>query len=333
METSLFNRVQATLLAVATAALFVLAVLNVKEEHEFAQPDDGIWWREAANGLQADRVLPNGPGQVAGIHVGDLLTSAATCYPGSQESLAPFQQSLPQNSCADRPVTRLSDQEQALFHAGPYGQVFYSITRDGVPLDQPVKVIPVPVDRSLAMGMRVIGLIYLVIGFYVLFRRWGAPRSTHFYLFSLVSFAWYSLKYTGKFDALDQIVYWANIVAESLQPALFLHFALSFPEERLKKLGRSLLLPVVYAPGVALLGLWLWAINTRLATGLLRHRLDQTGTAYVAAFYVMAALLFIRSYSKASSPLLRQQLKLVMRGTLLAVLPFTFFFAVPFLLD
>jgi hypothetical protein len=80
------------------------------------------------------------------------------------------------------------------------------------------------------MGLRVIGLIYLVIGFYVLFRRWGAPRATHFYLFCLVSFAWYALKYTGKFDGLDWTVFWANIVAEALQPALFLHFALSFPE-------------------------------------------------------------------------------------------------------
>jgi two-component system, NtrC family, sensor kinase len=316
METSLFNRAQATLLALATAALFVLAVLNLTEEHKFPQPDDGIWWREAANGLRAERVLQEKPGQVAGIQTGDLLTAVATCA-----------------TCDEQPVKRLSSLEQALYRVGSYGQVYYSITRDGVPLDQQVKLIPVPLDRSLAMGLRVIGLIYLIIGFYVLFRRWGAPRSTHFYLFCLVSFAWYSLKYTGMFDVRDQIVFWTNIVAESLQPALFLHFALSFPEERFKAFGRRWLLRLVYAPGVGLLGLWLWAIETRMATGLLKHRLDQTGTAYIAAFYMIAALLFIRSYTKADSPLLRQQLKWVTRGTLLAVLPFTLFYAVPFLLD
>ena len=95
-------------------------------------------------------------------------------------------------------------------------------------------------DRSLQLGLRVIGLIYLIIGFYVLFRRWGAPRATHFYLFCLVSFALYALKYTGTFDALDWTVFWTNVVAEALQPALFLHFALSFPEERLKKLAPPL---------------------------------------------------------------------------------------------
>jgi two-component system NtrC family sensor kinase len=67
-------------------------------------------------------------------------------------------------------------------------------------------------------------------------------------------------------------------------------------------------------------------------TGLLLHRLDQTATAYDAIFYVLAALLFLRSYSRADTPLLRQQLKWVTRGTLLAVvLPFHAVLRHPFL--
>src|SRR3974377_455414 len=97
MDTSLFNRVQATLLALATAALFVLAVLNLMQEHQSPQPDDGVWWREAANGLRAERVLPGMPGQVAGVQVGDLLTSVATCA-----------------LCNDQDVSRVPDLEQAL---------------------------------------------------------------------------------------------------------------------------------------------------------------------------------------------------------------------------
>ena len=57
METSLFNRAQATLLALATAALFVLAVFNLLQERQFQQPDDGVWWSEASGGLQAQKVL------------------------------------------------------------------------------------------------------------------------------------------------------------------------------------------------------------------------------------------------------------------------------------
>ncbi len=315
METSLLNRVQATLLALATAALFVLAVLNVLEQRQYPQPDDGVWWGEAQGGLQAEKVLSDKPGERAGIQVGDLLTGVS------------------ESPTADvTPVTLVANLERALYATGPYGQVYYTITRDGIPLEAPIKVIPDPIDHSLESGLRIIGLIYLIIGLYVLFRRWGAPRATHFYLFCLVSFAFYALNFSGKFDALDWAVFWTNVVALALQPALFLHFALSFPEERLKNLRRRWLLPLVYAPGAGLLALWIWSLSTREATKLLLDRLNQIGTAYDAIFYVCAALLFLRSYSRATTPLLRQQLKWVTRGTLLAVLPFTFFYAIPYLL-
>ena len=48
METSLFNRLQATLLALATVGLVLLAVLNFRQESNFQQPDDGVWWAEAS---------------------------------------------------------------------------------------------------------------------------------------------------------------------------------------------------------------------------------------------------------------------------------------------
>jgi PAS domain S-box-containing protein len=316
MESNLFNRLQATLLALVTVGLVLLAMLNFRQERQFPQPDDGVWWREVAGGLEANKVLPGSPGQRAGVQVRDLLTEVN-----------------------ETPIVKVADLERELYRTGPYGNAKYTITRDGIPLDTPIKVIPEPSDRSLALGLRVIGLIYLAIGIYVLFRRWTAPRATHFYVFCLVSFALYALKYTGALDAtgqwdkVDQTVFWFNVLAESLQPALFLHFALSFPEERFKSLRRRWLLPLVYAPGAALLGLWIWTIGTRQPTGLLLFRLNQTATAYDAAFYLLAALLFLRSYSRANTPLLRQQLKWVTRGTLLAVLPFTLFYAVPYLLD
>jgi PAS domain S-box-containing protein len=312
METNLSNRIQAILLALATVGIVLLAVLNYRQEIHFEQPDDQVWWSEApgVTGLVALRVLPGGPGNQAGIQSRDLLTEVN-----------------------NHPVRHVSDLERELYRTTSYGQAFYTITRDGFALDAPVKVIPVPVDRGLALGLRVIGLVYLAIGIYVLFRRWTAPRATHFYLFCLVSFALYALKYTSRLDFLDWTVFWTNIVADSLQPALFLHFALSFPEERLKRAHRGWVLPLIYAPGAGLLGLWIWAIFNWQATGLLKHKMDQTGTAYEAVFYVLAALLFLRSYNRAGTPLLRQQLKWLTRGALLAVVPFTLFYAVPFLFD
>ncbi len=312
METNLFNRLQATLLALATVGLVLLAVLNLRQERQFQQPDDGIWWIEAPSGagLLAEKVTPDSPGQRYGIKTNDLLTAVN-----------------------DAPVHHISDLERELYRTGVWDKAHYSITRDGIELDTPVVVIPEPPDRSLQQALRFIGLIYLAIGVYVLFRRWTAPRATHFYLFCLVSFALNALKYTGEWDWIDKTVFWSNVIAESLQPALFLHFALSFPEERLKNVGRRLLLPLVYAPGIALFGLWLMAINRWEATGLLKHRLDQAGTGYDAAFYVLASLLFLNSYLQANTPMLRQQLKWLWRGAFLAVVPFTLLYAIPFLLD
>jgi len=359
MESSLFNRVQLTLLVLATLGLFVLAVLNLRQESQFPQPDDGVWWREVAGGLEVVKVLPNSPGQRAGIQERDLLTGAQVLpetpapragaqtqdlleeikplpeNPGEHEGIQ-TKQLLPAANYI--PIAKVADKERILYRTGIYGKANYAITREGIPLDTPVVVIPEPVDRSLFQAQRVIGLVYLAIGIYVLFRRWTAPRATHFYLFCLVSFALYTLKYTGMLidpgwqGRLDWIVLWLNLLAESLQPALFLHFALSFPEERFKNLRRRWLVPLVYAPGTGLLGLWLWAIQTRQATGLLKHSLDRIVTGYEAIFYVAAALLFVRSYNLANTPLQRQQLKWLYRGTLLAVGPFTLY-AVFFLFD
>ena len=66
---------------------------------------------------------------------------------------------------------------------------------------------------------------------------------------------------------------------------------------------------------------------------MLKHKLEWLGTLYDAIYYVLAASLFVRSYYLANTPLQRQQLKWLYRGALLAVGPFTAFYAIPFLLD
>jgi two-component system, NtrC family, sensor kinase len=313
METNLYNRVVAPLLAIATVALGLFAVFNLQQEGQYQQPDDGVTWTETQSiilpGLIAEHVLPGSPGAQAGIEVGDLLTAVN-----------------------DHTIEIGADLDRELKHTDVYGKADYSIIRRGIALDTPVIVIPVPTDRTLPDFTRVIGLVYLAIGIYVLFRRWTAPRATHFYIFCLVSFALNTFHYTGKFDLFDWTIYWGNVLAEALQPALFLHFALVFPEERLGRHSRRWLLPLIYTPAVAVVALRITAFLFWQATFALKLRLDQIATAYVAAYFILAAILFLRSYARANTPLLRQQLKWLTRGTMLAVLPFTFFYAVPFLL-
>lgn len=312
METNLYNRVVATLLAIATVAIGLFAVFNLQQESTYQQPDDGVVWTESNSpvlpGLIAVHVRPAGPGAQAGIEPGDFLTAVN-----------------------DHTINYGADLDLELKHTDVYGKAEYSIIRHGVLLDAPVVVYLVPSDRTMLDLTRLIGLVYLGIGIYVLFRRWTAPRATHFYIFCLVSFVLNTFHYTGKFDLLDWTIYWGNVAAEALQPALFLHFALVFPEERLRKQRRTWLVPLLYLPAVAVVGIRVAAVLLWQATFELKLLLDRIATGYVAAYFVLAAILFLRSYRRADTPLLRQQLKWLTRGTLLAVVPFTVFYAIPFL--
>src|ERR1039458_6444230 len=96
-----------------------------------------------------------------------------------------------------RAVDTLAAVTRQLYYSGVYSKATYSLIRGAVPLD--VEVVLVPAERSMNDWLRLIALIYLGIGLYVLMRRWTAVGSTHFYIFCLVSFVFYSLHYTGKF--------------------------------------------------------------------------------------------------------------------------------------
>ena len=207
MARDLQTRFFAVFLALLSVAAIVFAWINFQKEREFSAPYDGVWWVEDGGHLRAARVDIDGPGQKAGIKLGDRLMAVD-----------------------GRNVTNVGSLERQLYRAGVWSKADYSLVRQGVNLEAPL--ILAPADRSLYGGLRLIALVYLGIGIYVLLRRWTAPKSTHFYVFCLVSFIFYSFHYTGKLNDFDWIVYWSNVVAWLLQPALFLHFSLTFPERK-----------------------------------------------------------------------------------------------------
>ncbi|MBV8116279.1 MAG: GAF domain-containing protein [Silvibacterium sp.] len=306
MEKAYQTRIVVVLLALFTAAAAVFASFNFIQESNYQSPTDGVWWSEARGGLEAQRIAKDGPGQRAGLKQGDLLVTANG-------------HSTPRWASLTREMVR----------TGPYNWINYQVVRNGVPVE--IRVDLDATDRSFNQGFRLIALVYLGIGLYVLFRRWTAPHSTHFYIFCLVSFVLYSFKYTGKLNSLDQIIYWGNIAAEALQPALFLHFALSFAEENGRR--RPWLVALIYLPAAFIVGLRIIAIEFWSATEALLHRLDQVAAAYVAFFYVATAIVLFVNYQRTTAPLRRQQLKWLTRGTFVAVTPYTLLFAIPYLAD
>ena len=95
---------------------------------------------------------------------------------------------------------RVGSLERQIYRVGVWSKATYSLVRHGVSLEAPL--ILVPADRTLYGGLRLIALVYLGIGLYVLLRRWTAPGSMHFYVFCLVSFIFYAFHYTHRFAGL-----------------------------------------------------------------------------------------------------------------------------------
>ena len=322
MKNALQTRVLAVVLAAVTLAACILAGLNLAAESGYSVPTDGIFWTEVAGGLCAQQVPSDSPGRRAGIRPGDIL-----------------------RSIDDQPTPHLAALVRQLFHDGSFAKANYSIVRPATPctvgstaaaLPFRVQIILLPTDHTIYYGLRLIALAYLGIGIYVLFRRWTAPKSTHFYVFCLVSFVLYAFRYTGQFDTFDWVIYWCAIVASALQPALFLHFAYGFsstaavPTRRLRHMVVAVL---AYLPGIYLVALQVVALTRWSATESLKHRLDKINLGYMAVFYLWAAAIFFIRAQRTEFPLVRQQLKWLTRGTLVAVVPFTFAYVLPFLFD
>ncbi len=300
-------RFTAGFLVLFTTAAITLAWINFRKESQFIAPYDGAVLVERGGKVIVDQVEPNGPAGRSGIKAGDRLIAVD-----------------------GHPVSRTETVIRQMYQDGAWSKITYSLMRGSTALE--ATPILVPMERSSNDWLRLIALIYLGIGLYVLFRRWTAPGSTHFYIFCLVSFVLYSFHYTGKLNLFDWTIYWGNVVAGLLQAALFVHFVLTFPEEHGFARKRRWAIPALYLPGILLLAVHILALTLSRASETLRWQIDRLEMSYMAIYFVSAAAVLLHSYRQAKQPILRQQLKWLTRGTILAITPFTLFYVIPYLI-
>jgi two-component system NtrC family sensor kinase len=313
MKQNLRVSLGAVILALATVAALTFAILNLGQRRLFDSPDDGVAWLDTDHGIQAWKVAPNSPAARAGIRPGDELVAFN-----------------------DAKMSRAVQVTQRLWRAGIWTQVHYKLSRNGEEFETPLVTAPAPKPASVENYLRVVGLLYLFIGLFIFVKRWNAPRAVHFYVFCLLSFVLYSFHYSGKLDAFDWEVYWANITAHLLAPALLLHFALVFPERTESAYRRTLKLLAVYGLPAVLLSVHISAAENML--GFVpwlasRVQLEKWDLAFLGACFVAAGSVFYKSFREAPSGVLRQQLKWLTGGTLVGSLPFTLFYILPFVLD
>lgn len=310
MNDSLQMRLRAVILALVTLAAMVFAVLNYQQRSRFVPPDDGATWIDAPQGVSALHVVDDSPAAKAGIKPGDYVQSIRGVA-----------------------IHRATDVTRVLWRAGPWTEVRYEIRRNGKSFETPIVTVPQENSSSIENYLRITALLYLFIGLFIFVRRWNAPRAVHFYIFCLVSFILYSFHYSGKLNSFDWTIYWGNVVATLLQPALLVHFALVFPERRGTLWPK---LAALYAPPAAILALYGF-----VATGSLdfvpsissRDFLDTLSLVCMGAYFLVAAGIFLASYFRAPSGVLRQQLKWITGGTIAGIVPCFFLYILPLLLS
>jgi PAS domain S-box-containing protein len=304
------------LLFVLTVAAVCCAIDNFRHQKIDTLPEDGVIWvdRAGADGqdvVKALHVAPNGEGDNAGIRAGDVLLEIS-----------------------GNPIRKSIDVPRVLQQIGAWTQARYQLRRGSVQLPAQVIIGENVPDRAVYYQYAV-GVIYLLIGLFVYYRRVSAPRSVHFYVLCLASFVLSCFHYTGKLSTFDQAIYWGNVAASILAPTIFLHFCLVCPD-RAKWLARRGTVLLAYAPGFFLLAVYVF-----VAKGILRVAaspievnwfLDRASLLYLSAVYLLGTLVLALKTPHVDDPLVRRQLKYLRNGALVGVVPFTAIYAIPYIL-
>jgi PAS domain S-box-containing protein len=313
----------------AGAALLVTAgILNFGQRLKHDTPPwDGVTWSDTKLGVVAEVVEPGSAAARAQIFPGDHLLAISLNNSRYEEV-----------GRADRVPVYL---EQA--HVG--GNIHYLIERPSYPEES--RFYYADLDHLNAthkwtprgLYINLIGLVYLFVGFFVLFKQGGrAPFALHFASVCLAAFVFHSYSQVGTYRDLDLAIAFLKNAALILFAPLFLHFCIVYPQRQQifeKRRWRAVLL---YVPALLLLLLASFVFYGVL-TQLVPHISDKVvGLFYKLSFFhfvvalVAGVFFLVRTWAKAKSALNRQQMKWLVWGSLLAVAPFTLLYGIGFLL-
>src|ERR1035437_5855239 len=291
------------ILTILTLAAGVSAFINFQQQNHFRLPEDGVIWVDRQGSVEALYVKPGSPGLNAGIHRADRL--------------------LDINGVK---IEQATDVAKVLVRIGAWSRAKYRLQSRGVELTATLVVAEQPLDR---------GILYLIIGLFVYFRRGSAQKARHFYVLCLASFISLCFHYTGYLDVFDKVIYFGNLVAGLLAPTLFLHFCLAFPEPRpwFRGTARAILL---YLPA-ALMFLAFVAFSSgamKISVPLLELRwmLDRAWMVAWTLPYLIGALVLSAEYNRTEDMVVRQQLKWLRNGAFCGILPFAAFYVLPYVL-
>jgi two-component system, NtrC family, sensor kinase len=323
-------------LVLAGAALLVTAgTLNFAQRlrHE-TPPWDGVRWTDTRQGIVAETVEPNSSGARGQILLGDHLLGISLDNRNYEE------------------IGRARDVQIYLDQARVDGNIHYLIERPSYPegsrlyyadldhLDAVHKWTP------LVVYINLIGLVFLFVGFFVLFKQGGrAPFALHFAGVCLAGYVFCFYTPVGTYRDLDLAIAILKNAALIIFAPLFLHFCLLYPVRQQLFERKRWRAAWLYAPALLLLAveslIFLRSVITPVVPQL--QNFANVSEVFVGLFYkvslfhfvaglVASVFFLVRTWVQAKSAVVRQQLKWVIWGLALATAAFTSLYAAGFLL-
>jgi two-component system NtrC family sensor kinase len=337
---------RAWVLLMAAALLVVAGALNLHQRFTRTPPlTDGVVWKQTGDGkIVAQSVDPNsaaGRSGILGVLPGDRLIAISL----DEEHFEPVVNSSEVaiyleevKATAEQRLVYLIERPDRAQEARAYQVV----------IDDPQ---PIPNRTTRAFYLNAIGVVYLFVGLFVLFKQGDrAPFVLHFAAVCLAAFVFHFYKPVGFYEDLDKSVAFLDDAAYVLFAPLFLHFCTLYPVRRRLSERRPWLAALLYAPAAVLVFLLVlvdypgeiqFVLNERLglsdALGAPQFSDDFIRRLYVADFahfwaaLVAGAAVLVYRFWRSGAAVVRQQLKWVVWGSVVAVTPFTLLYATGYL--
>src|SRR6185436_8902590 len=228
------------------AALLISAgLLNLRKRVKYDTPPwDGVEWVDTKDGVVANSIEHDSAAARAWMRPGDKLIGITLDYNAKAEQ-----------------VSSARDVQIYLEQARVDGQIHYLMQRpsyDGenaywADLDH-LGAFHKWTPRVIYINL--IGVIYLLVGFFVLFKQGGrAPFVLHFATFCLAAFVFLFYTPVGSYRDLDLGIAFLDNAALVLFPPLFLHFCLLYPTRQQLFATRRWRAVFLYVPALLLLAL------------------------------------------------------------------------------
>jgi two-component system NtrC family sensor kinase len=318
------------MLLIGAGLLVAAGVLNAVQQGKHQTPPyDGVRWVDTKDGIIAQAVARNSAAERAYVLPGDRLLGIKI-------------------NGHDEEVVHARDVQMYLDQARVGGEIHYLFERPSYPVESRyywadldnLGAIQNWTPRELYINL--IGLVYLIVGFFVLFKQGGrAPYALHFATLCLTAFVFHFFTPVGSYRDLDLAIAFLDNAAFLFFAPLFLHFCALYPTRHRLFPERRWRAAVLYLPATVLLvlAMWIFLRNALIDVLPTLGRIPSFSETFTGYFYkagfihlsvalLASVALLIVTLVTAKTTVVRQQLKWVVWGSALAIAPFTLLYGV-----